>query len=212
MGTGAESRSDAELLFAFRKGDIAALDLLVGRYQRQLHGYLRAMTGSQADADDLFQETWLRVVRNPGSFRGGAFNAWLWCITRNLWIDRMRRRKPVISLDDTTSEGTTYVDLTPAPGLPPGAEAEAGELGRQIAAAVSRLPPEQRDMFLLRTQGGLSFAEIAKLRRVPINTALGRMHYAIQRLREELGGVYEQICGAEELDDAPAESSRQESK
>ena len=197
MGIGTESRSDAELLFAFRKGDIAALDLLVGRYQGQLHGYLRAMTGSQADADDIFQETWLRVVRNPGSFRGGAFNAWLWCITRNLLIDRLRRRKPVVSLDDTTAEGTAYVDLTPATGLPPGAEAEAAELGRLIAAAVSRLPPEQRDMFLLRTQGGLSFAEIAKLRRVPINTALGRMHYAIQRLRQELGEAYETICGAD---------------
>ncbi|MEI8242723.1 MAG: sigma-70 family RNA polymerase sigma factor [bacterium] len=198
MGAGEESRSDAELLFAFRKGDVPALDTLIGRYQGQLHGYLRAMTGSTADADDLFQETWLRVVRNPGSFRGGAFNAWLWRITRNLLIDRLRRRKPVVSLDDTTAEGTSFVELTPAPGPDAGAEAADAELGRQIAAAVGRLPPDQRDVFLLRTQAGMSFAEIARLRRMPINTALGRMHYAIQRLRQELGQAYAAICGETE--------------
>jgi RNA polymerase sigma-70 factor (ECF subfamily) len=198
MGAGEESRTDAELLFAFRKGDVPALDTLIGRYQGQLHGYLRAMTGSTADADDLFQETWLRVVRNPGSFRGGAFNAWLWRITRNLLIDRLRRRKPVVSLDDTTAGGTSFAELTPAPGPDAGAEAADAELGRQIAAAVGRLPPDQREVFLLRTQAGMSFAEIARLRRIPINTALGRMHYAIQRLRQELGQAYATICGETE--------------
>ena len=200
MGTDEESCSDTELLAAFRKGPAEALDALIGRYQGQLHGYLRAMTGSAADADDLFQETWMRVVRNPGSFRGGAFNAWLWRIARNLLIDRLRRRKPVVSLDDTTAEGTAYSELTPGPGPEPGAEAADAELGQLIAAAVGRLPPDQRDVFLLRMQAGLSFAEIAKLRRVPINTALGRMHYAIQRLRQELGGAYGTICGEAEDD------------
>ena len=198
MGTGEELPTDAELLFAFRKGDTAALDTLIARYQGQLHGYLRAMTGSPADADDLFQETWMRVIRNPGSFRGGAFNAWLWRITRNLLVDRLRRRKPVVSLDDTTAEGTSFAELTPATGPEPGEESEAAELGRRITAAVAKLPADQRDVFLLRTQAGLSFAEIAKLRKVPLNTALGRMHYAIQRLRQELGEVYAMMCGAAE--------------
>ena len=210
MGTAEESRSDVELLFAFQKGDVAALDILVSRYKGQLHGYLRAMTGSPADADDLFQETWMRVVRNPGSFRGGAFNAWLWCITRNLLIDRLRRRKPVVSLDDTTDEGTAFLDLTPANGPAPGENAEAAELGRLIAAAVARLPPDQRDVFLLRTQAGLSFAEIAKLRKMPLNTALGRMHYAIQRLRQELGGAYGMICGEGEKQESEARSQKSE--
>lgn len=196
MVTGEESRTDSELLFAFRKGEVTALDVLVARYQGQLHGYLRAMTGNQADADDVFQETWMRVVRNPGSFRGGSFNAWLWRITRNLLVDRLRRRKPVVSLDDTTAEGTSYAELTPAIGPAPGDEAASAELGRKIASAVARLPPDQRDVFLLRTQAGLSFREIAKLRRVPLNTALGRMHYAIQRLRQDLGSMYTALCGA----------------
>ena len=197
MGTGEELRTDSELLFAFRKGDAAALTVLIARYQGQLHGYLRTMTGSPADADDLFQETWMRVIRNPGSFRGGAFHAWLWRITRNLLVDRLRRRKPMVSLDDTTADGTAYAELTPADGPEPGENAEAAELARRIAGAVGRLPPDQRDVFLLRTQAGLSFAEIAELRQVPLNTALGRMHYAIRRLRQELRGEYETICGEE---------------
>lgn len=195
MGTGEDTRSDAELLFAFRGGDAVALDILVGRYQGALHGYLRAMTGSAADADDLFQETWMRVIRNPGSFRGGAFNAWLWRIARNLLIDRLRRRKPVVSLDATTDEGTAYLDLTPGNAPKPADEAANAELGRTIADAVTRLPADQRDVFLLRTQAGLTFAEIARLRRVPLNTALGRMHYAIQRLRQDLGETYALVCG-----------------
>ena len=175
----------------------------MSRHQRALHGYLRAMTGHAADADDVFQETWLRVIRNPGSFRSGAFNAWLWCIARNLLIDRLRRRKPVVSLDDAAPEHASLIDLTPAPGLQPPAELEASEIARQVAAAVAKLPPDQRDVFLLRTQGGLTFAEIAALRRVPLNTALGRMHYAIQRLRRELGPAYAAL-GAGKTDETPA--------
>ena len=190
MGIGEDTRSDADLLFAFRNGDAMALNALVGRYQGPLHGYLRAMSGSAADADDLFQETWMRVIRNPGSFRGGAFNAWLWRIARNLLIDRLRRRKPAISLDDMTAEGTAYRELTPGTEPDPGDEVAGAEIGRVIAAAVTRLPPDQRDVFLLRTQAGLTFDEIARLRCVPLNTALGRMHYAVLRLRQELGGLY----------------------
>jgi len=182
---------DDELLNAFRHGDVQALDELVARYQSSLHGYLRAMTGSSADADDVFQETWMRVIRNPGSFRGGAFNAWLWRIARNLLVDRLRRRKPVVSLDDADPDHASLIETIPAAGPQPCEEVEETEIARRVAAAVAVLPPDQRDVFLLRMQGGLSFSEIAALRRVPLNTALGRMHYAIQRLRRELGSVYE---------------------
>lgn len=199
------SLKDDALLRAFRHGNPQALEELIGRHQHALHGYLRAMTGSAADADDVFQETWLRVIRNPGSFRSGAFNAWLWCIARNLLVDRLRRRKPVVSLDDAAPEHASLIELTPAPGPQPPADMEASEIAQQVADAVSKLPPDQRDVFLLRTQGGLSFAEIAALRRVPLNTALGRMHYAIQRLRRELGPVYAAL-GAGPMDAAPASS------
>lgn len=197
------SRSDDHLLTAFRQGDVAALDELILRHRRALHGYLRNMTGSAAEADDLFQETWMRVMRNPGSFRGGAFNAWLWRIARNLLIDRLRCRKPAVSLDDDTAEHGVLLDVLPSPEPDPAHDAGAAEIGAQVAEAVARLPPDQRDVFLLRTQAGLTFAEIARLRRVPLNTALGRMHYAIRRLRRELGGAYEALGGRT---DARAES------
>jgi RNA polymerase sigma-70 factor (ECF subfamily) len=178
------------------------LERLVARHRSQLHGYLTMMTGSATEADDLFQETWLRVIRNPGSFREGAFNAWLWRIARNLLIDRLRRIKPTVSLDDDEDGAPALLERMAAPDMDPGREVDDAEIGRQIRAAVARLPLAQRDVFLLRMQGGLSFAEIAALRRVPLNTALGRMHYAVQRLRRELGGQYALLRGM----DAPAEA------
>ena len=94
-----------------------------------------------------------------------------------------------------TAEGTAYRELTPGTEPDPGDEVAGAEIGRVIAAAVTRLPPDQRDVFLLRTQAGLTFAEIARLRHVPLNTALGRMHYAVLRLRQELGGMYTILRG-----------------
>jgi len=210
MGSEEETRSDADLLFAFRQGEVEALDLLVARYRGPLHGYLRALTGNAADADDLFQETWLRVVRNPGSFRGGAFHAWLWRIARNLLVDRLRRLRPTVSLDDATAEGSARVDALPADSCDPGEALAASDLERRIAAAVNRLPPDLRDVFLLRTQAGLRFVEIARLRRMPLNTALGRMHYAVQRLRQDLGHVYEDMC--REREGAPTQAPKQGSR
>lgn len=203
MSEGEDTRKDSELLRAFERGELDALETLIARYRGALHGYLRAMTGNQADADDVFQETWMRVIRNPRSFKDGAFNAWLWRITRNLLVDRLRRHKPTISLDDDTAEGTALIDLAASTEPGPPAAIDAAEVGRQVAAAVARLPPDQRDVFLMRTQAGLSFAEIAALRKVPLNTALGRMHYAIQRLRRELGDVYAVVCGQ-----APGDAKR----
>jgi RNA polymerase sigma-70 factor (ECF subfamily) len=208
MPEGEDSRRDDQLLRAFRRGDATALGTLIGRHQRALHGYLQAMCGSRTEADDLFQETWRRVIRNPRSFRGGAFNAWLWRIARNLLVDRLRRRRPSVSLDDVTEAGTAFADLTPSTEPGPAALLEAAEIGQAVAAAVRRLSPDQRDVFLLRTQADLTFAEIAKLRRVPLNTALGRMHYAMQRLRRELGGLYAALTGAA----ADAEQAGRETK
>jgi RNA polymerase sigma-70 factor (ECF subfamily) len=171
MTASGDRPTDAQLLRDYERGNVKAFDELVARYKGALHGYLRSMTGNTADAEDLFQETWLRVIRNSRSFRSGAFNAWLWCIARNLLIDRLRRLRPTVSLNDEMQMATE-------------------DLARLIAAAVAELPPDLRDVFLLRTQTGLSFAEIAKMRKVPLNTALGRMHYAMQHMRRKLGPVW----------------------
>jgi RNA polymerase sigma-70 factor (ECF subfamily) len=84
-------------------------------------------------------------------------------------------------------EDATLLDVLVASGPGPSEEVAGRDLEMRIRACVLRLPESQREVFLLRTQAGLSFAEIARMLRVPINTALGRMHYAVVRLRQELG-------------------------
>ena len=103
-------------------------------------------------------------------------------------IDRSRCRKPNVSLDAATGdEGTeTLVDRVPSKGRSPSDAAEGAELRASIQSAVARLPPEQREVFLLRTEGDVPFKEIAQMQGVSINTALARMQYAISRLRKLL--------------------------
>jgi RNA polymerase sigma factor (sigma-70 family) len=176
--------SDLELARAFQKGSEAAAGVLVERHGRPLMAYLRAKS---PEAEDLFQETWLRAFRRIGSFKGGNFRAWLTVIARNGMIDRSRRRQPTVSLDAHDETGHTLSD-TLRDGTPTAPVRLAGqEDGERILERIQALPADQREVFLLRTQQELSFAEIARLLHIPLNTALGRMHYAVTKLRRELG-------------------------
>lgn len=170
-------------------GSEAAIELLVMRHGRALMGYLRAKT---PDAEDVFQETWLRAIRGIHGFKGGSFRAWLIVIARNGMIDRARRARPVVSLDAQDDRGQTLGEKLPGNTLTAPVSLAGEEARRRIIERVDALPAEQREVFLLRTQQELSFAEIAKLLGVPLNTALGRMHYAVTKLRRELEMEHEQ--------------------
>lgn len=186
MHTGNEL-SDADVLRAYAQGDVAALDELVRRHGAALLGFLRAMTRDNDKADDLFQETWLRVMRKPGGFSEGSFRAWVWRIARNLIVDGSRRRQPEYSLDVSIGDDdVTMLDILAATGPSPAEMVAGKDLEACIAAYVACMPNDLREVFLLRTQAGLSFAEIAELLHIPLNTALGRMHYAVGRLRQKL--------------------------
>ena len=178
---------DAALMRAFQDGRAEAMDRLVARHGASLMGYLAAMTDPEA-ARDLWQDAWLRVIRNPGGFREGVFRAWLFTIARNLVIDRHRRRGPDASLDAPIAgmDGLTLADCIPASMRTPADERELDDLRERAASCVRALPPDQREVFLWRVQTEMSFAEIAARLRVPLNTALGRMHYAVAKLRKML--------------------------
>ncbi len=174
---------DLTLAQAFRKGDAGAAAALVARHGRPLMNYLRAQS---PDAEDLFQEAWHRAIRHIGSFKGGNFRAWLTVIARNCLIDAVRRKRPSVSLDAANADGWRLRDTLADPGEAAHARLTADEERQRIIACVQALPPAQREVFLLRTQQDLSFAEIAGLLGIPLNTALGRMHYAVTKLRREL--------------------------
>ena len=185
---------DAQLLAAYRRGDAEALGRLVEKYKRPLFGFLARFAANPGQADEWFQETWVRAIRHMNVFRQKNLLGWLFRIAHNLAIDEARRRKPDCSLDAPLSEdGETIGDRIPAATLSPSVEAAGRDLGRRIEAAALRLPVEQREVFWLRMQADLPFKEIARIQRCSINTALARMQYALEKLRAELAGEYREL-------------------
>ncbi len=183
------SESDWILIRRFADGDERAFETLYHRYRRQLYGFLSNLTGGDhAEADEVFEETWLRVIDKLGRYRDdGRFSAWLFRIARNIFIDRLRKRRP-------ERNGALDLDAEDAPELPgpaslePDQNMDFGDVGRVIADAVAQLPTEQREVFLLRQQDW-AFKEIADLQKCSINTVLGRMQYALKGLRKYLESV-----------------------
>ena len=173
--------SDNALIKAYLEGDGQAFETLYYRYRKQLYGYLRnLLSGSGIDADDIFEETWLKVIDKLPRYRDeGRFSAWLFRMAHNIFIDHIRKYKKHIMQS---------IDREDIPDLPapdhrqPGQELENIELGREIEQAVQSLAKEQKEVFLLRQQE-LSFKEIAAIQNCSLNTVLSRMHYAIKKLK-----------------------------
>jgi RNA polymerase sigma-70 factor (ECF subfamily) len=178
-------------LAEYRAGRVEAMGSLVDHFRRPLFGFIAKMMEGHADAEEIFQEVWIRALTNLHRYRDDRFLSWLFRIAHNLVIDRARRGKRLVELDRPQDEdGGTLQDRLAAPVLGPDAEAHARDLGERIGAAVRKLPDEQREVFLLRTEGELPFKEIARIQGVSINTALARMQYALQKLRVELKDDY----------------------
>ncbi len=180
--------SDATLLQAYLDGSSAAFEKLMDRHRQVLFNWLLGMTINRADAEDLYQEVWLRVIKNADRFNDISFKAWLWRIARNLLIDFRRKRKPDVSLDAVSSEDATpLVELLVATTHGPSKVVELDDLTVRVMCAVEQLPAMQREVFLMRTEAEMSFKEIAETLDIPLNTALGRMHDAIGKLKRVLG-------------------------
>ncbi len=182
---------DRRLIEQYSDGDVEALSALVEKYRRPLFGFILNMTEGQGDADEIFQETWFRAIRKLDSYRQKNFMGWLVRIARNLVIDRYRRKRPTVRLDMTRDDGSTPVLelVDPAPG--PTDQAVTEDDVGAVKHAVDTLPVEQKEVFVMRMQSGLSFKEIAKAQGVSINTALARMQYALSKLRPLLRDEYD---------------------
>jgi RNA polymerase sigma-70 factor (ECF subfamily) len=171
--------TDEALMKAYCQGETKAFEELLSRYRTPLFTTLCRLVGNRALAEDLFQETFLRVIRHAGRFDlRQKFSAWLFQIARNLSVDALRQRgvRAEQELDDGHED----------PGPNPERAVASAEQGLAIARSLELLPLEQREVFVLREFSGLSFKEIAELTRSPLNTVLGRMHLAVKKLRAAL--------------------------
>ncbi|HEX5227812.1 MAG TPA: sigma-70 family RNA polymerase sigma factor [Bryobacteraceae bacterium] len=168
-----------------RRRDPELLDALIERYQYRLFRYLVYIAGDRETAEDLFQETWVRVLDRGHQYDGKSkFETWLFSIARHLVIDLQRKKKPQ-SLDALTgaeenpmqvaAEGPSALDLVAS------SEQQAG-----IIASLNRLPVILREALLLRFQEELRLEEIAVLLGVPLGTVKSRLYRGLEQLRESI--------------------------
>jgi RNA polymerase sigma-70 factor (ECF subfamily) len=171
------SVSDADLFNDYRHGNIKAFDALYQRYRQPLYLFLLRRGHSESSAEDVFHDTWLRVIDHHDSFEGGNFRAWLYGIARNLSTDGFRREKirqarPIEDDDPGSADASAQTRY------------EALDCIELIKASVAALPIEQRDVFLLKQEAGLSLEQIAELMAVGRETIKSRIRYAMQRLKQ----------------------------
>ena len=174
--------ADEALLAKARGGDVPAGEELVRRYHVSLRRYLLRLTGSEAVTEELHQQTWLSVLEHAERFNpraiGGGFKAWLFRIATNKandhWRSTGRERSAKDGLRLITDEQSPAADH----------RMEAADQERKLQAAITELPEAQRQVLLLRYYSGLKFIEIADVLGCPLNTALGRMHKAMLKLKD----------------------------
>ena len=180
------SQSDSELLAAYAMGNKEAISQLIDRHSSRIYDYVRMMVKDRDLADDIYQETLIKAVRviDEGRYKeNGKFLSWVMRIAHNQVIDHFRAEKQ----NKTINESAAGYDILSSQRLSEGS-IEDTLVGEQIAADLRRLvdslPDEQQEVVRLRYFSGLSFKEIAEQTEVSINTALGRMRYALINLRK----------------------------
>ncbi|MBR4038180.1 MAG: sigma-70 family RNA polymerase sigma factor [Tidjanibacter sp.] len=178
--------SDKELLERYRAGNSSAISELIDRHAKRVRDYIYMLVKDRDLADDIFQETFIKVVRviDEGRYTdNGKFLSWVLRIAHNQVIDHFRAQKKV----QVTNESEAGYDIIGTQRLSEGS-VEDQMVREQIEAdlrkLIDKLPTEQSEVVKMRYYGGLSFKEIAEQTEVSINTALGRMRYALTNLRK----------------------------
>ena len=178
--------SDYELITRFIKGEESCFEQLIHRHKSKVFAYISPYIRDQALAEDIFQDTFLKVIQSvrAGKYSdNGKFLPWVMRIAHNLVIDNFRRVKQMNTISNDNYES----DLFNSAKLS-GDNIEDDIIKRQILkdvrAMISSLPDDQREVVILRHYADMSFKEIADLTGVSINTALGRMRYALINMRK----------------------------
>jgi RNA polymerase sigma factor (sigma-70 family) len=178
--------NDQDLVQAYIKGDHTAIETLINRHRSKVFTYILLTIKNQQLAEDLFQETFIKVVQSlrGGKYKdNGRFLSWVIRIAHNLIIDHFRKEKQMNSV----SNDDTEVDLFNSRKFSDRNIEEIivnNQIRAELRSLINELPEDQREVVLLRHYGELSFKEIADQTNVSINTALGRMRYALINLRK----------------------------
>ncbi len=177
--------SDQELIARYMDGDEAAFEVILHRYKARIYTSIYLFVKDRALAEDIFQEVFIKIIdtlRKGRYNHEGKFVQWALRIAYNLCVDYHRRNKRRAHVGKT--EEFDILEILRANDDGPDGEIIRSETHRRIRQLVDALPPEQREVVILRHYADMSFKEIAALTRVSINTALGRMRYALINIRK----------------------------
>ena len=178
--------SDYELVQEFVNGRDSAIEVLIRRHQKRVYSYILLLVKKQDVAEDIFQETFIKVIKSLRERRyvdTNRFSSWVMRIAHNLIIDHFRREKQ----SKMISKDAYEVDILNHPKYSDKTVEEVivfEQILTDVRNLINQLPDDQREVVLLRHYGDLSFKEIAEQTNVSINTALGRMRYALINMRK----------------------------
>jgi RNA polymerase sigma-70 factor (ECF subfamily) len=182
--------SDEVLMERVQGGDAAAFDLLVQRHGRALLNFIYRYVGDWDRAEDLLQDTYLRLLESAASFRPDRrFTTWIYRVAANRCVDELRQLKhrQHVSLDGPVEDGERpLAETLPDDGPTPEEIAVARDTQRLVRKAIRGLPDEQRAALVLKEYQGLSYQEIAAVLGCPLGTVKSRLHHAMRNLRAAL--------------------------
>jgi RNA polymerase sigma-70 factor, ECF subfamily len=184
--------SDTQIIERTLAGEPEAFSLLVRRWERQIYCLTLRMLGRDEEAKDATQETFLSAYRNLSKFRGEAkFSSWIYRIALNVCNTKLRSRSKVtISLDEQR-ENTGFELAADIDDLSEGIQQE--QVARHVRRALSGLPPEMRQVIIMKEYEGLKFSEIAGILGIPISTVKTRMYTGLNELRKRLEHLREVV-------------------
>ncbi|WP_026904437.1 RNA polymerase sigma factor [Pedobacter glucosidilyticus] len=180
-----QTKSDQELVHLYIKGKDAALTELITRHKSRIYTSIYLLVKDEYLAEDIFQDTFIKVIKTLKQGRyneEGKFLPWVLRIGHNLVIDyfRKQKRSPVI----TNTDGFDIFDVLGIYDESAEDKMVKEQTHKDLKQLIHLLPSEQKEVLIMRHYGDLSFKEIADLTQVSINTALGRMRYALNNLRK----------------------------
>ena len=178
--------TDDQLVSLYVSGQDNAFDVLLERYKNRLYNYILYIVHKEDTADDLFQETFVKAIvtlRNGNYRADGKFYAWLTRIAHNLLIDHFRDGQAENFMTDEMAGMSIFASIQVSDACKE-SEIVSEQTLEDVRRLIEHLPESQKEVVKMRYYQDLSFKEIADLKGISINTALGRMHYAINNMRK----------------------------
>lgn len=178
---------DRELIGRYLEGDHNSLEQLISRHQNRVYAYILMIVKDKDLADDLFQDTFIKVIntiRARSYNEEGKFLQWVMRIAHNLIIDYFRKSNRIPVIDNTKNQDFNIFDTINIMDKSIEDQIITDQIYKDVRKLIELLPPEQKEVLYMRHYADMSFKDIAEVTDVSINTALGRMRYALINLRK----------------------------